>query len=36
LGCNSYLKKPVDFVQAVEAVRQLGLYGLVLSVVPPL
>jgi two-component system response regulator len=34
LGCNSYLRKPVDFDQFVEAARQLGLYWLLLNVLP--
>jgi len=35
LGANSYIRKPVDFPQFTEAIRQLGLYWLVLNESPP-
>ena len=35
LGVNSYIRKPVDFNQFMESVRQLGLYWLVLNESPP-
>jgi CheY-like chemotaxis protein len=35
LGAHSYVRKPVDFNQFAEAVRQLGLYWLVLNESPP-
>ena len=34
LGANSYIRKPVDFTQFTEAIRQLGLYWLVLNESP--
>jgi two-component system response regulator len=33
-GCNSYVRKPVDFDQFLEAARQLGLYWLLLNEPP--
>ena len=35
LGCNSYVRKPVDFAEFAEAVRQLGLYWLLINESPP-
>jgi two-component system response regulator len=35
LGVNSYVRKPVDFAEFVEATRQLGVYWLMLNEQPP-
>ena len=34
-GANSYVQKPVDFTEFIEAARQLGLYWFVINEPPP-
>jgi len=34
-GVNSYIRKPVDFIQFSEAIKHLGLYWLVINEPPP-
>ena len=34
LGCNSYIRKPVDFNQFTETVKQLGFYWLLINEIP--
>lgn len=36
LGVNSYIRKPVDFHQFSQAIKQLGLYWLVINETPPM
>jgi CheY-like chemotaxis protein len=36
LGANSYVRKPVDFVEFTEAAKQLGLYWLLMNQAPPI
>jgi two-component system response regulator len=35
LGANSYVRKPVDFLEFTAAAKQLGLYWLVMNQPPP-
>jgi two-component system, response regulator len=35
LGANSYVRKPVDFTEFLEAVKVLGIYWLMINEVPP-
>jgi two-component system, response regulator len=34
-GANSYVRKPVDFAEFIEAVRELGIYWLLINELPP-
>ena len=35
LGANSYVRKPVDFTEFVEAVKVLGIYWMMINEIPP-
>ena len=34
-GCNAYVQKPVNFIEFADAVKQLGLFWMVLNQPPP-
>jgi len=34
LGTNAYVRKPVDFIHFIEAIKQLGLFWLILNEYP--
>lgn len=36
LGCNSYIRKPVNYDEFVNVIQQMGLYWLILNSPPPL
>jgi CheY-like chemotaxis protein len=36
MGCNAYVRKPVEFEQFAEAIRRLGLFWLLLNEPPNL
>lgn len=36
LGCNSYIRKPVDYDRFLNVIQQLGMYWLVMNSPPPL
>ncbi len=36
LGVNSYIRKPVDFIQFSQSIKQLGLYWLIINEAPPI
>lgn len=36
LGCNGYIRKPVDYDQFLNTIQQLGMYWLVINTPPPL
>jgi two-component system response regulator len=35
LGANSYVRKPVDFVEFIDAAKVLGIYWLMINQLPP-